>query len=105
MKPVDLSRYSFSGGETAAPIEDLSRLSSDDQQSLVYAGIDVHDKKVSGAFMQLNHAGVHCHTQQEGLEIMGIQAALKQYDGLPQHYWKLLSPDKDEFTRMAHEHL
>ncbi|MGN0009042.1 MAG: SufB/SufD family protein, partial [Desulfovibrionaceae bacterium] len=84
---------------------DLTRLSHDDQETLVYAGIDVHDKKVSGAFMQLNHAGVHCHTQQEGLEIMGIQQALALYDGLPQHYWKILSPEKDEFTRMAHDHL
>ena len=105
MSHVDLSRYSFTGGESAAPIEDLTRLSHDDQETLVYAGIDVHDKKVSGAFMQLNHAGVHCHTQQEGLEIMGIQQALALYDGLPQHYWKILSPEKDEFTRMAHDHL
>lgn len=102
---VDLSHYSFSGGEQADPIEDLSRLPKEDQERLVYAGIDVNDSHVGGAFMQLNHAGVHCHSQQEGLEIMGIQQALQQFDGLPNYYWRLLSPDKDEFTKMAQQHL
>ena len=105
MSSIDLSRFNFSGGENAAPIEDLTRLPREDQQRLVLAGIDVHDDKVSGAFMQLNHADVHCTTRQEGLELMDIRAALKKFDGLPQYYWKLLDPDKDEITRMAREHL
>ena len=75
MSSIDLSRFNFSGGENAAPIEDLTRLPREDQQRLVLAGIDVHDDKVSGAFMQLNHADVHCTTRQEGLELMDIRAA------------------------------
>ena len=105
MSSIDLSRFNFSGGENSAPIEDLTRLPQEDQQRLVLAGIDVHDDKVSGAFMQLNHADVHCTTRQEGLDLMDIRAALKKFDGLPQYYWKLLDPDKDEITRMAREHL
>ena len=105
MSSTDLSRFNFSGGENSAPIEDLTRLPQEDQQRLVLAGIDVHDTKVSGAFMQLNHADVHCTTRQEGLDLMDIRAALKKFDGLPQYYWKLLDPNKDEITRMAYEHL
>ena len=105
MSSIDLSRFNFSGGENAAPIEDLTRLPQEDQQRLVLAGIDVHDNKVSGAFMQLNHADVHCTTRQEGLDLMDIRAALKKFDGLPQYYWKLLDPNKDEITRMAYEQL
>ena len=105
MSTVDLSRFSFSGGENAAPIDDLTRLPAEDRERLVLAGIDVNDRHVSGAFMQLNHAGVHCETRQEGLDLMDIRAALEKYDGLPQYYWQLLNPDKDDFTRMAHEHL
>lgn len=104
MSIPDLSRFQFSGGENAAPIEDLSTLPEEDKRHLVLAGIDVADRNVSGAFMQLNHADVHCNTRSEGLELMDIRAALKKYDGLPQHYWKLLSPDKDDVTRLAHEH-
>ena len=105
MSSIDLSRFNFSGGENSAPIEDLTRLPQEDQQRLVLAGIDVHDTKVSGAFMQLNHADVHCTTRQEGLDLMDIRAALKKFDGLPQYYWKLLDPNRDEITRMAYEHL
>ncbi|MDD4702167.1 MAG: SufD family Fe-S cluster assembly protein, partial [Desulfovibrio sp.] len=65
---------------------------------------DVNDSAVSGAFMQLNHAGVHCQTRHEGLDLMDIRTALKKYDGLPQYFWKLLDPDKDEFTRLTREH-
>ena len=104
MSIPDLSRFQFSGGEDAAPIADLSALPEEDKRHLVLAGIDVADRNVSGAFMQLNHADVHCDTRREGLELMDIRAALKKYDGLPRHYWNLLSPDKDEVSRLASEH-
>ena len=101
MSTLDLSRYAFDGGENAAPIENLSSLPAEDQDRLVLAGIDVNDRSVSGAFMQLNHAGVHCETRQDGLELMDIRAALKKYDGLPRYYWQLLDPDKDAYTRLS----
>ncbi|WP_297261359.1 SufD family Fe-S cluster assembly protein [uncultured Desulfovibrio sp.] len=104
MSTVDLSRFNFTGGEHAAPIQDLTALSAQDRERLVLAGIDVQDKQVSGTFMQLNHADVHCGTRHEGLELMDIRAALAKYDGLPQHYWRLLDPEKDEFTRLTREH-
>lgn len=105
MSAIDLSRFSFTGGENAQTIDDLSRLPSEDKEALVYAGIDTDDKNVSASFMQLNHSNVHCHTTHEGLEVIDIATALKRYDGLPQHFWKIVSPDKDEITRMAREHL
>ena len=104
MSTVDLSRFNFTGGENAAPIEDLTVLPLQDRQRLVLAGIDVQDNHVSGTFMQLNHADVHCGTKHPGLELLDIRQALKKYDGLPQHYWKLLDPNKDEITRMTYEH-
>lgn len=103
-KNVQLSQYEFSGGN-AAPIENLSLLPAEDRQRLIHAGIDVQDTQVSGAFMHLNHTGVHCHSTHEGLEILDIHTALRQYEGLPQYFWKIIDPDKDEFTRMAHDNL
>jgi Fe-S cluster assembly scaffold protein SufB len=55
--------------------------------------------------MHLNHSGVHCQSRHEGLEILHIKDALARYDGLPQYYWKLLDPDRDEFTRATRENL
>ena len=104
MSSVNLSRFQFNGGENAAPIENLSALPREDQERLVLAGIDVNDTTSSGAFMQLNHSGVHCETRHEGLDLMDIRTALKKFDGLPQYFWKLLNPEKDDFTRMAQEH-
>ena len=104
MSTIDLSRFNFTGGEHAAPIQDLTALPAQDRERLVLAGIDVQDKHVSGTFMQLNHADVHCGTRHEGLELMDIRAALAKYDGLSQHYWRLLDPEKDEFTRLTREH-
>ncbi len=101
---IDLSRYSFTGAE-AAPIEDLRRLSPADRARLVHAGIDVEDASAGGAFMHMDHSGVHCVSRRDGLEIMNIQDALTRFDGLPQYYWKLIDPDKDEFTRAAHDRL
>ena len=103
MSSVNLSRFQFNGGENAAPIENLAALPREDQERLVLAGIDVNDNSSSGAFMQLNHAGVHCETRHEGLDLMDIRTALKKFDALPQYFWKLLNPEKDEFTRMAQE--
>ena len=76
MSSVNLSRFQFSGGENAAPIENLAALPREDQERLVLAGIDVNDSSASGAFMQLNHAGVHCETRHEGLDLMDIRTAL-----------------------------
>ena len=67
---VDISRYSFTGGENARQIENLTLLPKADQDRLIGAGIDVGNGDVSGAFMQLNHADVHCHTRQDGLEML-----------------------------------
>ncbi|ABB38243.1 SufBD protein [Oleidesulfovibrio alaskensis G20] len=104
MSKIDLSRYAFDGG-TADSIADLTTLSNEDKQRLLYAGIDVNQNKLGGSFMHMNHSGVHCQSRQEGLEIMDIKDAYNKYDGLPEYWWKMVDPDKDEFTRAAHEHL
>ncbi|MBQ7617344.1 MAG: SufD family Fe-S cluster assembly protein [Desulfovibrio sp.] len=102
---VELSHYSFTAGEQTGQVSDLGLLPKMDQVRLIGAGIDVNDHHVSGAFMQINREGVHCNTKQDGLELLSIQAALKKYDGLPQHFWKLLNPEQDEITKTAKETL
>ncbi|MFV0350526.1 MAG: SufB/SufD family protein [Halodesulfovibrio sp.] len=104
MQKIDLKKYKIDGG-SAAPIEDLSSLSPEDKERLLYAGIDVDRQDRAGSFMHMNHSGVHCKTKQEGLEIMDIKAALEKFDGLPEYWWKLVDKDKDEFTRAAFENL
>ncbi|MEZ0576466.1 SufB/SufD family protein [Halodesulfovibrio aestuarii] len=104
MKKIDLSKYNAEGA-TEAAIPDFSGFSAEDKKRLLFAGIDVNNPSDSGAFMHLNHSGVHCKTHREGLEIMDIKTALKEFDGLPEYYWQLVDKDKDEFTKAAHDHL
>lgn len=104
MKKIDLSQYRADGA-TETAIEDFSGFSAEDKERLLFAGIDVDNPSDSGAFMHLNHSGVHCKTHREGLEVMDIKAALEQFDGLPDYYWQLVDKDKDEFTKAAHDNL
>ena len=102
---IDLSQYSFDEQTSFDPIADLGLLPHMDQVRLVGAGIDVHNKDVSASFMQINNSDVHCNTKHEGLELTSIHAALKKYNGLPQHFWHLLDPNKNEFTQLAKQKL
>lgn len=99
----DLSRYDFT--RSGAPIGDLRELSDSDRERLLYAGIDVSEQGRSGSFMHMNHGGVRCQSFQDGLELMDLKEALRRYDGLPHHYWKLLDKDRDEISRSAARNL
>ena len=104
MKKIDLSLYRAEGA-TETAIEDFSGFSAEDKERLLFAGIDVENPSETGAFMHLNHSGVHCKTHREGLEVMDIKEALNKFDGLPDYYWQLVDKDKDEFTKAAAENL
>ncbi|MCT4534134.1 SufD family Fe-S cluster assembly protein [Halodesulfovibrio sp.] len=104
MKKLDLSQYRTDGA-TETTIEDFSGFSAEDKERLLFAGIDVENPSDSGAFMHLNHSGVHCKTHREGLEVMDIKEALDKFDGLPDYYWQLVDKDKDEFTKATAENL
>ena len=104
MKTIDLSKYRAEGA-TETAIEDFTGFSKEDKERLLFAGIDVENPSETGAFMHLNHSGVHCTTHREGLEIMDIKEALKKFDGLPDYYWQLVDKDKDEFTKATAENL
>ena len=104
MTDIDLSTYSFTGAQSAA-IPDLRTLSDDDKQQLLMAGVDVNEKERSGSFLHLNHSGVHCNSHRPGLEVLDIKTALAKYDGLPDHFWKLVDKNKDAYTRSADQNL
>ncbi|HPA15318.1 MAG TPA: SufD family Fe-S cluster assembly protein [Desulfobacterales bacterium] len=101
---LDLSGYREDAPEHAE-IEDLSRLSPEDQQVLLMTGIDPTGKERYGSFFQKDHTVVHCRTDFEGAEIMSVTAARKKYDGLKEYWGKLVPADKDVYTRRAEEHM
>ncbi|MDD2219448.1 MAG: SufD family Fe-S cluster assembly protein [Desulfoplanes sp.] len=98
--PVNLDIYSFSGGDEAQQ-QDLAGISADDRGQLLMAGMDVREAHRSGTFLQFDHAQVHCKSCQKGVEVLGINDALKKYDGLPDYFWKAIDKEQDEFTRAS----
>ena len=97
---VDLDTYSFSGGDEDQQ-QDLAEISAEDRDQLLMAGMDVREAHRSGTFLQFDHAKVHCKSCQKGVEVLGINEALKKYDGLPEYFWKAVDKEQDEFTRAS----
>ncbi|MCK4487454.1 MAG: SufD family Fe-S cluster assembly protein [Desulfobacterales bacterium] len=83
-------------------VEDLSDLSKADKKQMLLAGIDAEETDRSGTFVQKDTAVLHAHSKQEGLEVIPIREALKQYNWVEDYYWKLVAVDTDKYTARAH---
>jgi Fe-S cluster assembly scaffold protein SufB len=80
--------------------EDLCELPPEEQKRLIMAGLDVTQKDRSGTFFQKDTSVIHCHSQQQGIEVMPIRKALEQ-EWIKNYYWKLAAVDADKFTAAA----
>ena len=80
-------------------IENLSELPKDIKKASSLAGIDPTEKERSGSFFQLDHSVICAKSAQEGVEVLGIEDALKKHSWLKDYYWKAVDPNKDEYTR------
>jgi uncharacterized protein len=68
--------------------------------------LETQEKNRSGTFFHLNQETIasKINDAYEGkLELMDIKAALKKYPWLEEHMWKLVSKDKDEYTKKVAE--
>ncbi|MFH1481727.1 MAG: SufD family Fe-S cluster assembly protein [Pseudomonadota bacterium] len=81
--------------------EDLCSLPETEQQRLIMAGLDVTKKERGGTYLQKDTSVIHCHSQQEGIEVMPITTALQKYDWIGDYYWKLVGVDTDKYTAAA----
>jgi len=80
--------------------EDMCDLPPEEQKRLIMAGLDVTQKERSGTFFQKDTSVIHCHSQQQGIEVMPIRKALEQ-EWIKDYYWKLAAVDADKFTAAA----
>jgi Fe-S cluster assembly scaffold protein SufB len=98
---VDLKQFdSAPVPHTYMADEDLCELPSEEQKRLIMAGLDVTQKDRSGTFFQKDTSVIHCHSQQQGIEVMPIRKALEQ-EWIKDYYWKLAAVDADKFTAAA----
>jgi uncharacterized protein len=82
--------------------EDLINLPKEEQEQLLMAGLDVTEKERGGTFLQMNTNAVHCHSSQEGIEVLSIQEALAEQTWVRDYYWKLADVGADKYTAAAH---
>ena len=80
--------------------EELCRIPQEEQQRLIMSGLDVTKKDRGGTFFQKDTSVIHCHSQQDGIEVLPIRKALEQ-DWIGDYYWKLVSVDTDKYTAAA----
>jgi hypothetical protein len=98
---VDLNEFdSAPVPHTYMADEDLCELPPEEQKRLIMAGLDVTQKDRSGTFFQKDTSVIHCHSQQQGIEVMPIRKALEQA-WIKDYYWKLAAVDADKFTAAA----
>jgi len=83
-------------------VEDLGTLPEADKNRMILAGVDAEERDRSGTFLQKDTAVLHSRSKQEGLEVIPIKEALKQYDWVQDYYWKLVGVDTDKYTARAH---
>jgi hypothetical protein len=98
---VDLKQFdSAPVPHTYMADEELCELPPEEQKRLIMAGLDVTQKDRSGTFFQKDTSVIHCHSQQQGIEVMPIRKALEQ-EWVKNYYWKLAAVDADKFTAAA----
>lgn len=98
----NLDEYEIAGKE-AKVTEDLTTLSADDQATLLNVGVIPSEENRSGTFIMLNNAVSHTSVKQDdAVELMSLQDALKKYDWVKDYSWKLVKPDADKYTAMSY---
>ncbi len=98
---LDLTKYDRSFVPHKYLAEDeICGLPENEQQRLLMSGLDVTDKDRGGTYFQKDTTVVHCHSMEEGIEVMPVKEALK-HDWVKEYFWKLVPVDQDKYTASA----
>ncbi|MCW4010429.1 MAG: SufD family Fe-S cluster assembly protein [Candidatus Bathyarchaeota archaeon] len=85
---------------------DLTKIPHQILEEAAKVGLETQDKNRSGTYFHLNQETVAAKVNElfEGkLELMDVKAALKKYPWLEEYRWKIVSKDKDEYTKKVAE--
>ncbi|MDD5111764.1 MAG: SufD family Fe-S cluster assembly protein [Candidatus Altiarchaeota archaeon] len=85
-------------------VGELSELPHEILEAAANAGIDAGEKGRAGSYMHIDHSLVieKVNERFKGqLEVLDTNEALEKYDWLKDYLWKLVDPEKDEYTRKA----
>lgn len=74
-------------------------LTKEDMERLSLSGINLSLAGRCGSYFQMNQDVVHSTCNEEGIEVLPYSEAMKRYDWLKEYAWKIVSKEKDEYTR------
>lgn len=81
--------------------EEICAIPDEEQKRLIMSGLDVTDKGRGGTYFQKDTAVIHCHSNEEGIQVMPVTQALKEHDWVKDYFWKLVPVDQDKYTASA----
>jgi len=81
--------------------EELCVLPQTERERLLMAGLDVTQKERGGTYFQKDTTVIHCHSKEEGIEVVPVKTALERYDWVQDFFWKLVPVDQDKYTASA----
>ena len=82
---------------------DYRHFTPEERHRLLTTGIELTDADHAGSFLQADKEIVHCRAQQPGVEVLPITEAMRRYDWVADHLWRLVAVDADKYT--AHTEL
>jgi Fe-S cluster assembly scaffold protein SufB len=101
---IDLDTY-LSSAEELPYQSDPSQLPPQTKEQMKQVGVVFDDtQQRSGTIIQMDHSIIHSLAQQDGIEIMGTNQALRKYDWLSDYWWQAVAVDADKYTAHVELH-
>ena len=75
-------------------------------EAALKVGVEADESKRSATYFQVDHSSVLAAVNEyfKGrVEVLDIRDALAKYDWLKQYLWRLIPPDKDEYTKLVED--
>ncbi len=96
---LDLDKYEYATDEVRE-LESIDEVSSSDRSLVSEVGFDTSQRSVSASFIQFDTESILADVllSQEGLEVLPMSQALKQYDWLWDYLWNAVPVDVDKYT-------
>jgi hypothetical protein len=96
---IDLESFEYED-EAAHDMESLDEISDDDRSLVRNVGFDPSQRRVSGSFIQFDNESFLADVlmEQEGLEVLPINEALRKYDAVRNMLWSAVPVDADKYT-------
>lgn len=80
-------------------LKEIESLSPEDKNRLAVTGLDLSAMNRCGSFFQMDQEILQSTCSYEGIEILPLNSAIERYSWLENYYWRLVSREKDKYTR------